>query len=242
MSEKTLHASSSFFETEEVTLNEAGFGSESPSSSASAFEGEVISSFSRPTGPKFGKDALSKIEKAKFSGWGKKVLEFAQEKKYALMSVLGVVLFAVAGFYAATALHGDALPLGLADLSEGVMTENAAVGQPNLDNAPASTGTENTATTNASELTFAAQNGQGVTHLARQAVAQYAEGSGATLSAEQRIYAEDFLKDTVGAASLEVGQEVSFTQDNVAAAVSAAEGLTEAQLANLTQYTQNVSF
>ncbi|MDX1535655.1 MAG: hypothetical protein R3346_02775 [Candidatus Spechtbacterales bacterium] len=238
MTENTLN-SSNFFETEEVTLNEAGFEGET----SSAFEGEVISPISRPTGPKFGKDALSKIESDKFSGWGKKIKDFVQEKKYALVAVLGVVLFAAAGFWAATALHGTSLPLGLADLQKGVaVEEGASVTTPTFDNVSLTTQGSSQVASSTSEITLAAETGEGVTHVARKAVTQQMEKAGLSLSAEQRIYAEDFLKDQVGATTLTLGQEVTFSAEDINAAIAAAQGLSEAELQNLTQYTQNVSF
>lgn len=87
-----------------------------------------------------------------------------------------------------------------------------------------------------------AKSGEGVTNLARAAISQYLQDTGRTLSAEQRIYSEDFLKDATGSFPLEIGQQVSFSTADVETAYELAVHLTDTQLINLSQYAQNVAF
>lgn len=89
---------------------------------------------------------------------------------------------------------------------------------------------------------YKAAAGQGITHLARMAVTQYAKDTPNTnLIPEQRIFAEDFLKDRtlaerVKSKFLEIGEAVSFEVSDVREAVTAAMALTAAQIAALAKY------
>jgi len=89
---------------------------------------------------------------------------------------------------------------------------------------------------------YAAAPGQGITHLARMAVTQYMKDTPNTnLIPEQRIFAEDFLKDRtlaerVKSKFLEIGEKISFEVTDVRASVNAALALTAAQIAALAKY------
>lgn len=89
---------------------------------------------------------------------------------------------------------------------------------------------------------YEAAAGQGITHLARMAVTQYMKDTPNTnLIPEQRIFAEDFLKDRtlaerVKSKLLEIGEKISFEVTDVRAAVNAALTLTAAQIAALAKY------
>lgn len=81
--------------------------------------------------------------------------------------------------------------------------------------------------------------GEGLTHLARRALTAYLADQGGGLSAEQKIYAEDYIQLRIpidGDRWLEVGQEIEISKDLIEEAVEQASQLTEAQLQNLQQY------
>lgn len=83
-----------------------------------------------------------------------------------------------------------------------------------------------------------AERGEGVTHLARKALKEYLtdkEGS-IQLSAEQKIYVEDFLKDAAGSRPLEIGEEITFSVAQIDQAVALAQDLTYTQIQNLSKY------
>ena len=61
--------------------------------------------------------------------------------------------------------------------------------------------------------------------------------TGYTLNAEQKVYAEDYLKDITGSFALSVGQEVSFDRTDVETAYTLSLELADWQIENLTQYT-----
>lgn len=93
------------------------------------------------------------------------------------------------------------------------------------------------------EIVASAGKGDGVTHLARKALAQYLKEKGGEneLTREHKIYIEDYLKDKVGSKSLNVGDKLSFSEDLITQAIDSALGLSAGQLKNLEQYSNLVS-
>lgn len=85
-----------------------------------------------------------------------------------------------------------------------------------------------------------ARTGQGVTHLARQIIRQYSEENGIILTPEQKVYAEDFLRRRTSVKSPTIGQEISFSAEDVENAVNRARQLSERLLQNLTPYADKV--
>lgn len=78
--------------------------------------------------------------------------------------------------------------------------------------------------------------GDGVTHLARRALKSYQADHPQELTNEHKIYIEDFLKDRIGSNPLEIGEEISFSEDLIKQAINASMELNEQQLENLKQY------
>lgn len=101
-------------------------------------------------------------------------------------------------------------------------------------------GVENVAVS-ADAITVSAQRGDGITHLARRAITEYLQNSGKTLSAEQKVYAEDYVQNKTGSEMLEIGQKLSFSNDLLKEALEKAEVLEAWQIENLKQYIQAVS-
>ncbi len=93
----------------------------------------------------------------------------------------------------------------------------------------------------AEAITASAQKGEGITHLARHALAEYLKDAGTTLTAEQKIYAEDYVQNKTGSEILEIGEKLSFSTDLLKEAVQKAETLQGWQIENLKQYTTIVS-
>ncbi len=93
------------------------------------------------------------------------------------------------------------------------------------------------------EVTVTAQKGNGYTHLARRALAEYLKTNNTSqLLPEQKIFIEDYLQKKIpGKSSLHTGEQVNFSESDIQGAVSAAQNLTERQLQNLHQYTLRVS-
>ncbi|MAF20414.1 MAG: hypothetical protein CMI55_01905 [Parcubacteria group bacterium] len=87
-----------------------------------------------------------------------------------------------------------------------------------------------------------AVKGDGVTHLARRALKSYLNDHPEELTNEHKIYIEDYLKDKTGSRPLEIGEEVTFSEDLIKQAIDASLELTEAQLKNLEQYSALVAW
>lgn len=85
---------------------------------------------------------------------------------------------------------------------------------------------------------MAARAGDGKTHLARRALAGYlSKNSVDGLTGAHKVYIEDYLQKAVGGSTgVVVGEEVRFSKDLIKQAIEHAQGLTEAQTANLQKY------
>ncbi len=101
------------------------------------------------------------------------------------------------------------------------------------------------ATSKETESSFieTAGKGDGVTHLARRATANYLEkNQDSTLTKEHKIYIEDFLRKNVGQkGGIKVGTSVEFSKDLVQKAIEKSKTLNEKQLKNLEKYSARVS-
>lgn len=92
-------------------------------------------------------------------------------------------------------------------------------------------------------ITKKAEPGEGVTHLARRALKDYLEEHPREdLSLEHKIYIEDYLQNRTGSQPLEIGDELSFSEDLIKEAIDASLNLTPNQLENLKQYSALVSW
>jgi len=78
--------------------------------------------------------------------------------------------------------------------------------------------------------------GDGVTNLSRRALKDYMKENPQELTNEHKIYIEDYLKDDIGSKPLEVGEEISFSEDLIEQAITASLELTPDQLKNLEKY------
>jgi hypothetical protein len=83
-----------------------------------------------------------------------------------------------------------------------------------------------------------AQKGDGLTHMARRAVADYlAQNPDSTITVAHKIYIEDFVrKATHHSDGISVGQEITFSKNVIEQAVGLAKNLNETQLNNLQKY------
>jgi hypothetical protein len=95
--------------------------------------------------------------------------------------------------------------------------------------------TTNTVSDGSTNVQVAAKS-EGVTHLARRAVKEYLGSANENLSAEQKIYAEDFLRKKTGTKTLEVGEKIEFSVDLIKQGVEQAKGLNQKQIENLSKY------
>lgn len=90
--------------------------------------------------------------------------------------------------------------------------------------------------------TEVAENGDGLTHLARRAMNHALEQNGNTeLNAEQKVFVEDYLRKNIASQSVTPGSSVEFSKDIIAQAIGQAQALTPQQIQNLSKYAARVS-
>lgn len=88
-----------------------------------------------------------------------------------------------------------------------------------------------------------AESGDGLTHLARRAATHYLEkNTDSSITAEHRIYIEDYLRKKVGhEGGTHIGTSVAFSKDLIREAIDSSKQLDDRQLENLKQYSARVS-
>ena len=88
-----------------------------------------------------------------------------------------------------------------------------------------------------------AKQGDGLTHLARAAAANYLEkNADSSITAEHKIYIEDYLRKKVGhKGGVHSGTSVEFSKNLIQEAVAASKNLNDRQLEHLKQYSARVS-
>ncbi|NTW46240.1 MAG: hypothetical protein HGB18_04310 [Candidatus Moranbacteria bacterium] len=88
-----------------------------------------------------------------------------------------------------------------------------------------------------------AGRGDGLTHLARRAAADYLEkNADSSVTVEHRVYIEDYLRKKVGhTGGVKMGTSVEFSKDLIREAVDASKRLNDRQLENLKRYSARVS-
>jgi hypothetical protein len=100
-----------------------------------------------------------------------------------------------------------------------------------------------TATSQETEDSFVetAGRGDGTTVLARRALANYLEkNSDPALTAEHKIYIEDFMRKNIPQKRIFTGTSVEFSKDLVQKAITQAKTLNDSQLQNLHKYAVRV--
>lgn len=104
--------------------------------------------------------------------------------------------------------------------------------------------TSSIATSQETENSFVetAIRGDGTTKMARRALANYLEKNpDSTLTAEHKIYIEDFLRKSIAhKGKVTVGQSVEFSKDLIQKSISNSKNLNEKQLKNLHKYAVRV--
>jgi len=122
-------------------------------------------------------------------------------------------------------------------------TAAEATPAPGASEAPATAATSPTplpeATRDSAGFVEVAQRGEGLTHLARRSADTWLKENqaGYDVTAEHRIYIEDYIQKKLGSRRMEIGQQQAIPYDLVAEAVASAKNLSPSQLKHLTHYT-----
>lgn len=84
-----------------------------------------------------------------------------------------------------------------------------------------------------------AVRGDGATHLARRALANYLEKNpDSAISREQKIYIEDYLRKNVSYGHVRIGTSLEFSKSLIQEAIGKSKQLNDRQLTNLKKYTE----
>lgn len=88
-----------------------------------------------------------------------------------------------------------------------------------------------------------AARGEGVTHLARKAMLRSLEATKPDfeVTAEHKVWIEDYVKDRIGRKPLAVGENLTMEKSLVREAVEKSKSLSDAQLKHLKRYSQRVA-
>ena len=204
-------------------------------------------------------DIQQQIESAKSNGWGAQLAGFLSRNKKRMFILSAVILMFVGGSYLSDNGNSGIKPgpRNTASVVENTDHDNDSDEQILADESSESKYPVNILDIKLSDdgqvmlseeemeelslndgtvITKTASAGEGITHLARQALSEYLASSGKTLSAEQKVYAEDYVQNRTGSELLEIGQKLSFSEDLLGEAVLASELLTDSQIENLKQY------
>lgn len=172
-------------------------------------------------------------------------------KKNAQKITIGIILLLVAtgavSFYKSynerTALLKSAVEDIRADIKEATPTSSALAiaNQVKGVSKQSETQTEPEVIKTGNEITVSPAKGNGVTHLARQALKEYLKDNpelAKELTAEHKIYIEDYLRKNVDQAPeiLQMSDTITFSEDLIQNAIDQAQKLTDSQLENLQKY------
>ena len=129
-------------------------------------------------------------------------------------------------------------------ISEEVPAEGAISADKDSSTETNATADEKVAVSQETENSFieSAAKGEGSTHLARRALANYLEKNPDTsLTPEHKIYIEDYLRKNVSKGSgVQIGTSLEFSKDLVQQAIAKSKTLNDKQLQNLHKYSVRV--
>ena len=95
----------------------------------------------------------------------------------------------------------------------------------------------NTVESNGEGYKVVAEKGDGITHLARKALAQYlSENNDSEITALHKIYIEDYLQNGIGNQVIEIGHAETISKASIQEAVAASKKLSQNSLDNLKKY------
>lgn len=154
-----------------------------------------------------------------------------------IISIILIVFLIVSGVYA---FNRDTEDKSVEEKVEEIKKEGEE-SEASSDEAGQEVATENTDIQKSeTKITIKANAGDGVTHLARKAVAEYSKDKEINLSKEQKIYAETVLKNKYYKHHLNLSQELEFEISDLAETVEKAQSLSEKEIKAWSKYTNLV--
>jgi len=157
-----------------------------------------------------------------------------------IISIILIVFLIVSGVYA---FNRDTEDKSVEEKVEEIKKEGEEIeSEASDDDKSEEAVTENTNIQKSeTKITIKANAGDGVTHLARKAVAEYSKDKDINLSKEQKIYAETVLKNKYYKHHLNLSQELEFEISDLEEMVNKAQDLSEREIQNWSKYTNLVT-
>jgi hypothetical protein len=188
------------------------------------------------SGPKFGQD----------DGWWSR---FQKNRSNVILAIIGILIIS-GGVYLYSNYRQSNETADLPELSQEQIEEPGIVKPEdiNIENqqnpAPGITAPEEKKATEITkkengQYTVKAGQGAGITHLARAAVKEYLDDNPEikqNITAEHKIYIEDYIKNKTGSYGLKIDQELTFDEGLIKEAIDESMKLNQKQLENLHQY------
>ncbi len=138
-------------------------------------------------------------------------------------------------------IGGDAAKDGSTDQAANTTAPSDTTAQPSTDNTQKTTTPQPASQETDSSFVQTASKGDSNTTLARRSLANYLEKTpDASLTAEHKVYIEDFLRRQVRSGRLKVGDTREFSKDAIANAIEKSKGLSSKQLKNLEKFSKRV--
>ena len=161
-------------------------------------------------------------------------------RSLAAVLILALLASGAAYFYNNYRERVSSLKPALEDISTSP-SPTASASASSINQSSAQTTATPEASRSEADIIVTAAKGNGATHLSRQALKEYLKNKpelAQKLSAEQRIYIEDYLRKHITGQpkTLHVGDQISFSDNAIKTAIDLALNLTDSQIKNLSRY------
>ena len=205
------------------------------------------------------------LELLEGNGWGAKATKWIKNNFSAIILPIIALIILGGGIYLYSQQKGEGLDVNQEDLESGITTIDLGETEPVAETEtvvkeelnkeePIKQTVEGETTTiveqnkedvvipqvNKNIYQQKADSGEGITHLARKALKEYLSDKNLKLTAEHKIFIEDYMQNRTGTRLLDLNEGVTFSRSLIEEAIGQAQQLTDLQLHNLEQYSRLV--
>lgn len=169
--------------------------------------------------------------------------QWLQDNLRIIISILIVVAIAAGIYSYSKRIETSSVEQENLTLSEDISTDESRKEEVQTDNKAADEKAPAPAVSQETETSFieSAEKGEGSTHLARRALANYLEKNpDSAITAEHKIYIEDFLRKNTPKKRIFTGTSMEFSKELIQKAIEKSKNLNERQLKNLQKYSVRV--
>jgi len=205
------------------------------------------------------------LELLEGNNWGSKAAKWIKNNFSAIILPIIALIILGGGIYLYSQQKGEGLNINQKELETGVTTIDLEKTEPVVETEPAVkeelNKEESVIQTPEEKTTIIAEQdredivisqidkniyqekagpGEGITHLARKALKEYLTDKNLGLTAEHKIFIEDYMQNRTGTRLLSLNEEITFSHGLIEEAIGQAQQLTDLQLHNLEQYARLV--